>query len=427
MSHSVLEESPLREPLASPGIRVAADSVSKTGQAVALLTGGQDKSYAFGLCGALVDQGVFVDFIGSNEVDSPHLHGEPRINYLNLRGDQSRHANRVEKAWRLFRYYARLVGYAITARPKVFHVLWNERFVLFDRTLLMFWFRANGRRVVYTAHNVNAGARDDHDTFLNRFSLKVQYGLAERIFVHTEKMKSELLAQFGVPARKVSIIPFGINDTVPNTNLTREQARQRLGLSEGHKTLLFFGRITPYKGLEDLVKALGKLRKNDDSYRLLIVGAVKDCADYWRKVQDEIERGGVRGNLIERIEFIPEADTELYFKAADVLVLPYRSIFQSGVLVLGYNFGLPVIAADVGSFKEDVVEGRTGYICPPADPGGLAQTIERYFASDLRHNPERRARQIKDYASERFSWTKVGEITAKVYADVTSAKVAPSI
>ena len=398
--------------------------MSETGQAVALLTGGQDKSYAFGLCAALVEQGVSVDFVGSNEVDSPHLHAHPKINFLNLRGDQSRNAISLKKAWRLFRYYSRLMAYAVTARPKIFHVLWNERLVLFDRTLLMLWYRVNGRRIVYTAHNVNAGTRDAADTLLNQLSLKAQYGLADRIFVHTERMKGELLAQFGVPARKISVIPFGINDTVPNTSLTREQARQRLGLSPGHKTLLFFGRITPYKGLEDLVEALSQLRKQDDSYRLIIAGAVKGCDDYWRKVEAAIERGGVRGNLIERIEFIPEADTELYFKAADALVLPYRSIFQSGVLVLGYNFGLPVIAADVGSLKEDIIEGRTGFVCPAADPGGLAQAIERYFASGLCQNPELRGQEIRHYASERFSWTKVGQITSKVYADVRGAKLA---
>ena len=58
-----------------------------------------------------------------------------------------------------------------------------------------------------------------------------------------------------------------------------------------------------------------------------------------------------------RIESVPDAETELYFKAADVLALPYTHVFQSGVLFLGYNFGLPVIASDVASLREDVVEG----------------------------------------------------------------------
>ena len=90
-----------------------------------------------------------------------------------------------------------------------------------------------------------------------------------------------------------------------------------------------------------------------------------------------------RGRILLRAEFIPDDETEVYFKAADVLVLPYRHIYQSGVLFLGYSFGLPVLAADVGSLKDEIVEGKTGFVFRPEDPVDLARTIERYFASDL--------------------------------------------
>ena len=62
--------------------------------------------------------------------------------------------------------------------------------------------------------------------------------------------------------------------------------------------------------------------------------------------------------VIAKIEYVPDEETELYFKAADVLILPYTHVFQSGVLFLGYSFGLPAIAADVGSLKEEIIEGR---------------------------------------------------------------------
>ena len=73
-----------------------------------------------------------------------------------------------------------------------------------------------------------------------------------------------------------------------------------------------------------------------------------------------------------RAEYIPDDETELYFKAADVLVLPYRHIYQSGVLFLGYSFGLPVLAADVGALKEEIVEGKTGFVFKPEDSVDLA-------------------------------------------------------
>ena len=85
-------------------------------------------------------------------------------------------------------------------------------------------------------------------------------------------------------------------------------------------------------------------------------------------------------------DYIPDSETELYFKAADVLALRTQDIFQSGVLFLGYSFGLPVVVTDVGSLRQDVVEGRTGFVCRPEDPHDLAASIARFFSSDLFRN-----------------------------------------
>ena len=124
----------------------------------------------------------------------------------------------------------------------------------------------------------------------------------------------------------------------------------------------------------------------------------------------------VRNHVIERIEHIPDEEVEVYFKAADVLVVPYVHIFQSGVPFLAYSFGLPVIATDVGSLREDIIEGRTGFVCQPQDSYDLARTIEKYFKSDLFKDLENRRSEIKNYANERYSWDKVAAITTGVYS-----------
>ena len=130
-----------------------------------------------------------------------------------------------------------------------------------------------------------------------------------------------------------------------------------------------------------------------------------------------IESEALRDHVTARIEYIPDEDTELYFKAADVLILPYRSIFQSGVLFLAYSFGLPVIASDVGTFREDVVEGETGFLCRPGDPADLARVMTEYFESPLYETLEERRQCIRDYAEARHSWQTVGKMTRDVYAD----------
>ena len=191
------------------------------------------------------------------------------------------------KVFRVSMYYAKLIRYAATAKPRIFHILWNNKFEFFDRTLLMLYYRLLGKRIVFTVHNVNAGRRDSKDTHINRLTLRIQYRLADHIFVHTEKMKIELVEEFGMQHARVTVIPFGINNAVPNTCLTPREAKQRLGIREGEKAILFFGRITPYKGLEYLIDAFQQLLARREDYRLIIAGRPDKCERYWGTIREE--------------------------------------------------------------------------------------------------------------------------------------------
>lgn len=383
---------------------------------VGLLTGGDDRSYALGLATALMARGVGIDFIGSDAVDGPELHGSPLCNFLNLRGDQSPQASLPRKAARLLRYYFALMRYAAAARPRLLHILWNNKFELFDRTLLMLYYRALGHRVVMTAHNVNAAQRDGRDSWLNRMSLRIQYRLCEHLFVHTPRMRDQMMGDFGIDAERVSVIPFGINDTTPKTDLSGAQARAALGLAADDHVLLFFGQVAPYKGLEHLAAALPAAMAADPALRLVVAGKVKKgCEEYWRGIERTLGLLGSR--VVWRIEHVPDAEVEVYFKAADVLVVPYVQIFQSGVPFLAYSFGLPVIASDVGALREDIVEGRTGFMCRPQDPADLTQTIGHFFRSALYAQRDAARASIRQHALENHSWATVAAVTQAVYAD----------
>jgi glycosyltransferase involved in cell wall biosynthesis len=389
---------------------------------VALLTGGGDKPYALGLTAALTSAGISLDFIGSDDLSVPELLDNPRVKFLNLRGSQRSQANPIAKVLRVLKYYGKLITFAAKAEPDLFHILWNNKFQLIDRTVLMLYYKLLGKKIIFTVHNVNAGKRDANDSWVNRLTLKSQYQLSDHIFVHTNEMKNELVADFRVPSAKVSVIPFGINKTVPDTALTPVAAKQLLGLNRNEKVLLFFGNIAPYKGLEYLITAFSELSREDGAYRLLIVGKPKGRDDYWKRIQQTIVHTGARDRIIQRIEYVPDEQTELYFKAADILILPYAHVFQSGVLFLGYGFGLPAIVADVASLKEEVVEGETGFVFRPQDSADLARTIRQYFESKLFRELESRREQIKHYATERYSWEKVAKITTAVYSDLLVAR-----
>lgn len=104
-----------------------------------------------------------------------------------------------------------------------------------------------------------------------------------------------------------------------------------------------------------------------------------------------------------------------------MLILPYTHVFQSGVLFLGYSFGLPAIAADVGSLREEVIEGKTGFVCKPRDSSDLAQVIQSYFNSELFRNLENRRAEIRAYANEQYSWRRVTDIVTKAYSSILTA------
>lgn len=365
---------------------------------------------------ALAAQNIRVDVIGSDVVDSPDLHNTPGVVFFNLWPPRQVKPRTFAKAWRTLRHYWRLTGYALRARPTVFHILWNSKIELFDRTLLMLYYRVLGKKIALTAHNVNQARRDGRDSWLNRMTLRIQYRLTGHIFVHTQRMKEELLHDFGVTGSAVTVIRHPINNAFPDTCLTPAEAKARIGLHDDHKAILCLGKIKPYKGIEYLLWAFRTLAAKDPRYRLIIAGEVQKGNEQYleslvRAISEEMERGQV----VLRAQFIRDEEMEVYLKAADVLVLPYKDIFQSGVLFLGYSFGLPVIATDVGSFREEIVEGETGYLCRPGDSEDLAKTIAMYFGSDLYRNLDSNRQEIRNYADRHHSWEAVADLTRRAY------------
>lgn len=391
---------------------------SNSGLTIAVLTGCQDRHYAFGLTMALAEAGVSVEAIGSDEIDSPEFHSAPNVRFLEFVTRKSvSNEGLLQKIWRVIGYYARVLRYVPFSSAQVIHILWNYKLELLDRTLLMLYFKMFGKRIALTAHNVNQARRDSNDSWLNRISLKCQYRLCDQIFVHTAKMKKELCEEFGVAEQTITVIPYPVNNALPETGLTSLDAKKQLGLRQGEKVILFFGRLVPYKGLEFLLEAFRLMVQDQESaYRLIIAGEPQKGSErYLNEIRQTIDTYFGSGRVISRMQFIPDEETEIYLKAADVLVLPYKDIFQSGILFLAYSFGLPVVATDVGSFREVILEGETGFISRSAAPEEIAKTIQIYFGSDLYKNLDTWRPKLRDYVNLHHSWAAVAELISHGY------------
>src|SRR5271166_1542576 len=130
---------PLANPPAPENIGRAGRGVIRGGETaahssqVAMLTGGGDRPYALGLAATLINQGVAFDFIASDDLDDPELRRSPLVNFLNLRGEMRPDVSRARKVARVLVYYSRLLTYGARAKPKIFHILWNNKFAIVDR------------------------------------------------------------------------------------------------------------------------------------------------------------------------------------------------------------------------------------------------------------------------------------------------------
>jgi glycosyltransferase involved in cell wall biosynthesis len=155
-------------------------------------------------------------------------------------------------------------------------------------------------------------------------------------------------------------------------------AIEKLGLAADKKTLLFFGLIRDYKGLDLLIDAMTLL---NDSYQLLIAGESYGSFD---KYQKQIDQSLARNRIKIVNRYIGDEEVPLFFSATDCLVLPYKSATQSGVIPVAYHFEIPVVATDVGGLRETVEKAGTGIVCFP-NAGSLASGIEKIFIHGKEH------------------------------------------
>ena len=214
----------------------------------------------------------------------------------------------------------------------------------------------------------------------------------DSFIVLSKKVENELLNI--VPGAKYKYSPHPVYNIFKNT-LSKEQAKAELNIAT-KKVLLFFGLIRKYKGLDILINAMEKINTELDDYTLLIVG---ECYENKAKYTDLIKNAGITDNVQCHYSFVPDNEVGKYFSASDVVVLPYKSASQSGIVQIAYHFDTPVIVSDVGGLPEIVDEGKTGYCVEPSS-NAFAKAIKAFYEKD---NINELNSNISDYKSQ-FSW-----------------------
>ena len=201
--------------------------------------------------------------------------------------------------------------------------------------------RKKGIKVIALLHNVIAHEKHFGDEALTKYFFRRCDG-----FVLLNKASEKDLLSI-VPGAKYIIHSHPLYDHY-GSRVDVLTARKKLDVPADRKTVLFFGFIRDYKGLDILIDAFKEL---DDSYHLLVAGEV--YGDF-KKYEEQVSRLGLADRISLHVKYIPETQIPLYFSASDVCVLPYRTATQSGIIGMSYHFDLPVIVTNTGGLAEMV-------------------------------------------------------------------------
>ncbi|MFC2171815.1 glycosyltransferase [Acidobacteriota bacterium] len=250
-------------------------------------------------------------------------------------------------------------------------------------------------RICFLCHNVKPHQRTPLDRLFSWYGLR----FADTFIVHSDEDMANLLKMRpGVRARKNPhpTYDFFAADGKPS----QPDARKNLGLDG--PVILFFGFIKPYKGLMDLINAMPEIKKKTGAILLVVGEFYEDRILY----DNAVARLGLEDNVRFVDKYVPNNEVPLYFSAADVAVLPYRSATQSGIVQIAFGMGLPCIVTRVGGLPEVVKDGVTGFTVPPNDPRALADAVTRFYEEN---STQIMKKNIAEQASQ-FSWDRIIDV-----------------
>jgi len=226
-----------------------------------------------------------------------------------------------------------------------------------------------------------------------------QWRKAAQVIVHAEEIKRQMVARLGTPESKIHVIPIG------SYSLFRAWHSDR-NVADKVPTILFFGRIWDYKGLQYLIEAEPLITQQVPEARIVIAGQGESFEKYEQMMVN-------KEHFIVYNRYIPDEMVSRLFDEACVVALPYIEASQSAVLAIAYAFGKPVVATTVGGIPEVVQHGETGYLVPPRDAPSLAEAIVKLLKDhDLR---EKMGQKALEKAENELSWSNIARKTLQVY------------
>ena len=228
-------------------------------------------------------------------------------------------------------------------------------------------------RILFITENVVSHEANAIDKVLTRIGLMY----ASKFLVLSSIVEKEV--QQYSKGKKVYRSEFPVYDCYKQSETTDvKKIKQDFGFEEDSLVLLFFGYVRKYKGLDILIEAFPQILSQHPNARLLIVGEFYDDP---KEYFDLIKKLKIEKQVKVINQFVPNEDVAKYYQVSDLVILPYRSATQSGILNVAYGFNKPVIVTDVGGLAEFVDEGKTGFVVKPNSPDTIVEGVNKFVNS----------------------------------------------
>ncbi|HJA92811.1 MAG TPA: glycosyltransferase [Candidatus Eisenbergiella merdipullorum] len=258
-------------------------------------------------------------------------------------------------------------------------------------------------KILFVCHNVFPHERFPMDRMLTKMVLK----RGNAFIVQSGKDAKDL--QTILPGAKYEQAVHPTYNAFKFENMSKKKARELLDITEKEKVLLFFGFVREYKGLKYLIQALPRITEKCEDVRLFVVGDFGSAEN--REVYEKLmEENQVKDFVTICDGYIPDREIEKYFAACDLVVLPYVSATQSGIVQIAYGFEKPVVVTNVGGLPDVVEDGKTGYVVEPENPVALADAVVRYFAENREEEFEENVKK----EAYRFDWDRMVETVERL-------------
>jgi len=363
--------------------------------------------YDFGLCKAVAEQGTELVFYTCDETDLDTKFSFP----FKTEKPFKKIYGKDPKLLRGVRYALGSMNAASHAAKSGLKLVHFHVYHFAGREYLNFYFfKRKGFKIVATIHDVENFEEFGKEIDSGKYAKFEK--LIDRVIVHSDYAKSSVKKYFPhFSEEKIHVVPHGDSDFLFNQPMDKTEARKQLNLPIDQKLVLFFGQIKKVKGLDVLLKAWAIVRDKMKDAKLVVVGRP------WKVEQDFFDNIVKEKNLepdcILNYSYVPNEVIPFYFAAADIVVLPYREIYSSGVMVRSLDYRSAIIASDLDTFKKIIVDGENGVLFRNEDENDLAEKI--IF---LIHDEEKMKRlriNARKTADEKFSWQLIGQKVNEIY------------